>query len=235
MNVRPRLILALAELQHVFRRRCRIETELLARPLGDDGDGRRRREISVLRVAAEIHVDGDVPAPVTVHVMVAAHAEGFERQVDINGGVLIAPALDFKGFAQRLVALADEDEDCTRLGRRDDARGDEDVAEDVPGGRDDLDRLRALTVNKESPSEEVLSKLSKPLRAGKREGDMLRYLAEHTETDPELMKHVIADKTITYEIFTSVAGAAFRGNARPDYPKLIERVRRILGEENGPR
>src|SRR4051794_7641541 len=84
--------------------------------------------------------------------------------------------------------------------------------------------------DKESPSEEVLSKLIKPLRAGKREADMLRYLAEHTETDPELVKQVLADETITYEIFASVAGAAFRGTARPDYPKLIERVRRILGE-----
>jgi len=89
--------------------------------------------------------------------------------------------------------------------------------------------------DKESPSEDVLSKLIRHLRAGKREAEMLRYLAEHTETDPELMKHVLADKTVTYEIFTGVAGAAFRGNARPDYPKLIERVRRILGEENGPR
>jgi transcriptional regulator with XRE-family HTH domain len=89
--------------------------------------------------------------------------------------------------------------------------------------------------DKESPSEEVLSKLIKPLRAGKREAEMLRYLAEHTETDPELMKHVITDKTITYEVFTGVAGMAFRGATRPDYPKLIERVRRILGEENGAR
>jgi transcriptional regulator with XRE-family HTH domain len=89
--------------------------------------------------------------------------------------------------------------------------------------------------DKESPSEEVLSKLIKHLRAGKREADMLRYLAEHTETDPELMKHVIADEMITYEIFRSVASVAFRGHTRPDYPKLIERVRRILGDENGPR
>jgi hypothetical protein len=90
-----------------------------------------------------------VPAPVGVDVMVTAHAEGLQREVGINGSVLVAPALDIKGFAQRLVALADEDEDRAGLGRRDDARADEDIAEDIAGGRDDDDRLRALAVNEE--------------------------------------------------------------------------------------
>jgi transcriptional regulator with XRE-family HTH domain len=85
---------------------------------------------------------------------------------------------------------------------------------------------------KESPSEEVRSKLIKHLRAGKREADMLRYLAEHTETDPELVKHLVADKTITFEVFAMVAGAAHRGT-KPDYGKLIARARALLAEENG--
>lgn len=85
---------------------------------------------------------------------------------------------------------------------------------------------------KESPSEEVRSKLVKNLRAGKREADMLRYLAEHTETDPDLVKHVVADKTITFEVFAMVAGAAHRGT-KPDYRKLIARARALLAEENG--
>ena len=51
-------------------------------------------------------------------------------------------------------------------------------------------------------------------------------------TDAALVRHVLDDQTITYEIFTSAAGVAFRGS-RPDYQKLVERVRRILGEENG--
>lgn len=89
--------------------------------------------------------------------------------------------------------------------------------------------------DKESPSDEVLSKLIRPLKAEKREADMLRYLAEHTETDPELVGYVLGDKTVTYEEFTAAAGAAFRGQARPDYPKLIARVRKILSEEDGAR
>ncbi len=86
--------------------------------------------------------------------------------------------------------------------------------------------------DKESPSDEVLSKLIRALKTSKREAGMLRYLAEHSDTDPSLVRHVLGDKTVTYEIFVSVAGAAFRGN-RPNYPRLVARVRRILDEENG--
>lgn len=92
---------------------------------------------------------------------------------------------------------------------------------------------RLETGEKESPSKVVLSKLIRVLKVDKREADMLRYLAEHTETDSELVKSVLTDKTIAYEIFVMTAGASFRG-PRPDYPKLIERVRRFFGEENGP-
>jgi len=90
---------------------------------------------------------------------------------------------------------------------------------------------RLETGDKESPSEEVLSKLIRALKVGKREADILRYLAQHTETDAALVALVLEDPTVTYEIFASGAGAAFRGTARPDYPKLIERVRKILAEE----
>jgi len=90
---------------------------------------------------------------------------------------------------------------------------------------------RLETGDKESPSEEVLTKLTRALKAGKREADMLRYLAQHTETDVALVAQVLSDPTVSYEIFASAAGAAFRGTARPDYAKLIERVRKILAEE----
>lgn len=86
--------------------------------------------------------------------------------------------------------------------------------------------------DKASPSEDVLLKLMRALKVGKREADMLRYLAKHPETDSGLVALVLKDSTVSYEIFASAAGAAFRGSARPDYPKLIERVRRILNEEN---
>jgi HTH-type transcriptional regulator, competence development regulator len=92
---------------------------------------------------------------------------------------------------------------------------------------------RLETGAKESPSGEILTKLARALKAGKREADMLRYLAAHAATDSGLVAYVLKDPTVTYEIFAAAAGAAFRGTARPDYAKLIERIRRILSEEDG--
>ena len=91
---------------------------------------------------------------------------------------------------------------------------------------------RLETGGKESPSEEALSKLIKALKAEEREAEMLRYLAKHPETDTALVEHVLQDKTVTFEEFSSVAGAAFRGTVRPDYAKLIDRVRRIIAMED---
>jgi HTH-type transcriptional regulator, competence development regulator len=92
---------------------------------------------------------------------------------------------------------------------------------------------RLETGDKESPSEEALSKLIRALKVGKREADMLRFLAEHTQVDPALVAHVRSDPTVTLDVFRAVAGVAFRGTGRPDYPKLVERVRRIIQEEDG--
>ena len=92
---------------------------------------------------------------------------------------------------------------------------------------------RLETGDKESPSEEVRSKLIRALKATKREADMLRYLAEHPQTDPGLVAHALADASVTFEEFCSAAGVAYRGTGRPDYPNLIGRIRRMLREENG--
>jgi len=91
---------------------------------------------------------------------------------------------------------------------------------------------RLETGAKEAPSEEVLTKLLRALKAGKRDSDMLRYLAGHTDIDPGLMPHVIADITITQEVVAMVSGASSRGT-RPDYPKLIARARAFLAEDDG--
>lgn len=86
---------------------------------------------------------------------------------------------------------------------------------------------------KEAPSEETLTKLSRALKAGKREADMLRYIAEHPDTDAKLIEAVLDDPSVGFEVFTAVAGVVYRGPARPDYPTLFARVRRILDEEHG--
>ena len=90
---------------------------------------------------------------------------------------------------------------------------------------------RLETGAKKSPSEQVLLRLSRVLKPEEREAQILFYLAEHTKTDVELIAYTLQDPTVTYDIFASAAGAAFRGSSRPNYPKLIARVRRILEED----
>jgi transcriptional regulator with XRE-family HTH domain len=91
---------------------------------------------------------------------------------------------------------------------------------------------RLETGDKEAPSEDVLNKLIRALKPSKREAEMLRYVAAHPDTDSGLVAYVLKDTSVTIEVFTAAAGAVYRGNVRPDYPKLIDRVRRILGEED---
>jgi transcriptional regulator with XRE-family HTH domain len=90
---------------------------------------------------------------------------------------------------------------------------------------------RLETGDKEAPSEEVLSKLIRALKPGKRESEMLRYVAEHSDTDSGLVAYVLEDSTVSIDVFTAAAGTFYRGNVRPEYPKLVERIRRILDEE----
>lgn len=92
---------------------------------------------------------------------------------------------------------------------------------------------RLETGAKESPSDDVLNKLIRALKAPRREADMLRYLAAHPDADPGLVEHVRRDETVTFNEFASAAGMVFRGTGRPDYATRIERVRRILREEDG--
>lgn len=92
---------------------------------------------------------------------------------------------------------------------------------------------RLETGDKESPSEEALSKLIRALKPGKREADMVRYVADHTDTDAGLVEYVLGDSSVSMREFSAAAGAVFRGATRPDYARLIDRVRRILGEESG--
>lgn len=84
---------------------------------------------------------------------------------------------------------------------------------------------------KESPSEELLTKLIRALKTSRREADMLRYLSAHTETDVGLVEYVFKNPAVPFDVFAAAAGAAFRGTARPDYEKLVNRVIRILSEE----
>ena len=86
---------------------------------------------------------------------------------------------------------------------------------------------------KGAPSEDILRRLARALKAERREADMLRFLATHPETARDLVVEVVKNPTVTYDEFTAAAGMVFRGRVRPDYAQLLARVRRILSEENG--
>jgi len=86
--------------------------------------------------------------------------------------------------------------------------------------------------DKESPSDDVQAKLIRALKGDRRDADILKYVVEHPTTPVGLVTHVLNDNTIRYDVFSSAAGAVYRGATRPDYDKLITRVRRILDEEN---
>lgn len=90
---------------------------------------------------------------------------------------------------------------------------------------------RLETGEKDSPSDDAIAKLIKGLRPGRREAEMLRYLGAHPSVDPALVKFVMQDESVTFNVFTAVAGAVYRGTARPDYAKMIERMKRMLAED----
>jgi transcriptional regulator with XRE-family HTH domain len=91
---------------------------------------------------------------------------------------------------------------------------------------------RLETGTKESPSDEALSKLTRALKAPRREVEMLRYLVAHPGAEAGLVAHVRQDPTVTFVEYAAAAGMVHRG-ARPDYATRIARVRRILEDEDG--
>ena len=92
---------------------------------------------------------------------------------------------------------------------------------------------RLETGEKESPSEEMIGKLVRGLKASKREADMLRYLAQHTETDPALVPFTLQDPAVNFAEFTTLAGAVFRGTH--DYGTVLKIIRRAKKEAAGPK
>jgi transcriptional regulator with XRE-family HTH domain len=89
---------------------------------------------------------------------------------------------------------------------------------------------RLETGDKGEPSADILKKLTRSLKPAKREADMLQFLAQSGGTSPELVELTLQDPTISFNVFTGVAGLAFRGK-RPNYAELIARVRRWEEDE----
>lgn len=82
---------------------------------------------------------------------------------------------------------------------------------------------------KQSPSPELLARLLRVLKAGEREIEMAKWLAEH-EANPEWVAYVLATPDLTAEMFEMGAGIRHRGDARPDMATIAARVRRAFEE-----
>lgn len=85
---------------------------------------------------------------------------------------------------------------------------------------------------KESPSVETLTRLQRALKPGRRDGDIFRYLADYPNTDEALVVAALNDPSVTLQEFSAVAGMSFRGE-RPDYVRLLAKVRRIMSMDSG--
>lgn len=81
---------------------------------------------------------------------------------------------------------------------------------------------------KTSPTAELIGKLLKVLKPDEREAEMVKWLTDHAEADPALVEYVMADPSISLELFTAAAGVRHRGTVRPDPATLIARVRRAF-------
>lgn len=84
---------------------------------------------------------------------------------------------------------------------------------------------RLETGAKGAPSDDVLAKLAKALKAPKREAEMLPYLAKNPDTAVSLVEFVRGDPTVTFAEFRGLATFAHRGAGRPDYATNLKRLR----------
>lgn len=88
---------------------------------------------------------------------------------------------------------------------------------------------RLETGEKQSPSDELLARLLRVLKAGPREIEMAQWLAVN-EANPDWVEHVLTTPDLTAEMFEMGASMRHRGGARPDMATLEARVRKAFEE-----
>lgn len=83
---------------------------------------------------------------------------------------------------------------------------------------------------KGSPSHEVVGKLLRALKVGERDAAVVDWLVDHAEADTKLVEHVLADPSVTADVFAAAAGVRHRGGTRPDPATLIDRVKKAFDD-----
>jgi len=91
---------------------------------------------------------------------------------------------------------------------------------------------RLETGEKTNPSRDLVEKLLKVLKPGKRDSELVMWLVDRTDADPSLVEFVLKDPSISIDIFSAAAGVRHRGNTRPDPATLIFRIRRAFEEDD---
>jgi transcriptional regulator with XRE-family HTH domain len=91
---------------------------------------------------------------------------------------------------------------------------------------------RLETGEKTSPSQDLIEKLLKVLKPGKRDAELVMWLISHADADPRLVEFVLQDPSISIDVFSAAAGVRHRGNARPDPATLIARIKELFEDED---
>ncbi|RFP59364.1 XRE family transcriptional regulator [Luteimonas weifangensis] len=92
---------------------------------------------------------------------------------------------------------------------------------------------RLETGQKESPSAEVLERLTRVLKPSDRDAEMLAYLLDHPCGDAALVRYVLENPSIPIETFEVAYGVRHRGATRPEPRVLIERAQRVIDADDG--
>lgn len=85
---------------------------------------------------------------------------------------------------------------------------------------------------KTNPSDEMVVKLLKTLKANDREATIVRWLANHSDADPALVVYAM-DNDVDPDAFMMAAGVRHRGQGRPDHATLIKRALALLEDTDG--
>lgn len=88
---------------------------------------------------------------------------------------------------------------------------------------------RLETGEKQSPSQELLTRLLRVLKAQQREIEMAQYMMNN-DVNPDWVEHSL-NTDMTAEMFEMGASMRHRGGARPDMQAIEARVRRAFEDD----
>lgn len=84
---------------------------------------------------------------------------------------------------------------------------------------------------KTAPSEEVLEKLLRVLKASPRDRQILMLLAKSPDIPPDFAEGAIDDPSVSPDELSVATSMAFRSKTRPDVKVLFKRARNFLAED----